>query len=134
MTVRPTRDGKSVPVLTLEEAAALIDNGAVVTISSSSGLGCPDATLAAIGDRFRASGSPQGITAISPIAAGDMYGIKGVDHLAQPGLLSRVIAGLESAERIDLSDAPGRSVWSTGRVDQSRVGHVHRPTTRRRRA
>src|SRR5207247_11459940 len=60
---------------------------------SSSGLGCPDATLAAIGDRFRATGSPRGITAIHPIAAGDMYGIKGIDHLAQPGLLARVIAG-----------------------------------------
>jgi len=93
MTARPTRNGKTVPVLTPDEAAALIEDGAVVTISSSSGLGCPDATLAAIGERFRGSGSPRGITAINPIAAGDMYGIKGIDHLAQPGLLARVIAG-----------------------------------------
>jgi propionate CoA-transferase len=28
-----------------------------------------------------------------PIAAGDMYGVKGMDHIAQDGLLDRVIAG-----------------------------------------
>ena len=40
------------------EAAALIPDGATVTVSSSSGLGCPDAVLAAIGERFAASGHP----------------------------------------------------------------------------
>jgi propionate CoA-transferase len=49
--------------------------------------------LRAIGDRFRATGEPQGLTTIHPIAAGDMYGIAGIDHLAEPGLLKRVIAG-----------------------------------------
>ena len=34
-----------------------IPDGAVVTVSSSSGLGCPDAVLAAIGERFEASGA-----------------------------------------------------------------------------
>jgi propionate CoA-transferase len=91
--ILPARNGKAVRVLTPDEAAALIADGATVTISSSSGLGCPDAVLAAIGERFRASGSPHGLTTIHPIAAGDMYGIKGIDHLAQPGLLARVIAG-----------------------------------------
>jgi acyl CoA:acetate/3-ketoacid CoA transferase len=91
--MRPLRNGKAVSVLSLEEAAALIDDGAVVTISSSSGLGCPDAMLAAIGERFRATASPRGITTLHPIAAGDMYGIKGIDHLAHRGLLARVIAG-----------------------------------------
>ena len=42
-------------VMTADEAAALIPDGAVVTVSSSSGLGCPDAVLAAIGARFDAS-------------------------------------------------------------------------------
>ena len=31
--------------------------------------------------------------AIMPIAAGDMYGIRGIDHLAQPGMLKNVLAG-----------------------------------------
>jgi propionate CoA-transferase len=87
------RKGKTVPVLSLDEAAALIADGNVVTVSASSGLGCPDAMLAAIGERFRTTGAPRGLTTIHPIAAGDMYGIKGIDHLAQKGLLARVIAG-----------------------------------------
>lgn len=87
------RNGKKVAVMSLEQAAALIGDGSVVTVSSSSGLGCPDAMLAAIGERFRATGKPQGLTSVHPIAAGDMYGIKGMDHLAQNGLLARIIAG-----------------------------------------
>jgi propionate CoA-transferase len=30
---------------------------------------------------------------LHPIAAGDMYGIKGIDHLCRPGQLRRVLAG-----------------------------------------
>ena len=33
------------------------------------------------------------ITSLHPIAAGDMYGVKGMDYLAQDGLLNRVLAG-----------------------------------------
>ena len=79
--------------IALAQAAELIADGATISVSSSSGLGCPDATLRAIGDRFRETGSPRNITSIHPIAAGDMYGIVGIDHLAQEGLLRRVIAG-----------------------------------------
>lgn len=80
-------------LLAADQAAALIPDGAVVTVSSSSGLGCPDAVLAAIGRRFEASGHPRALTTIHPIAAGDMYGIKGIDHLAKEGLLAKVLAG-----------------------------------------
>ena len=80
-------------VITADEAAALIPDGAVVTVSASSGLGCPDRVLRAIGERFESTGSPGNLTTMHPIAAGDMYGIQGIDHLARPGLLARVIAG-----------------------------------------
>ncbi|PZQ48361.1 MAG: acyl CoA:acetate/3-ketoacid CoA transferase [Rhodovulum sulfidophilum] len=80
-------------IVTAEAAAARIPDGAVVTVSSSSGLGCPDRVLAAIGARFDAEGHPRGLTTLHPIAAGDMYGIKGIDHIAKDGLLSTVIAG-----------------------------------------
>jgi acyl CoA:acetate/3-ketoacid CoA transferase len=80
-------------VMTADEAAGLVADGAVVTVSSSSGLGCPDAVLAAIGRRFEAAGHPRAITAIHAIAAGDMWGIKGVDHIAKDGLLARILAG-----------------------------------------
>jgi propionate CoA-transferase len=74
-------------------AASLINDGDVVTVSSSSGLGCPDAMLAAIGARFEAEGHPRQLTLLHPIAAGDMYGVKGVDHLARHGLIKSIIAG-----------------------------------------
>ncbi len=74
-------------------AAARIADGAVVTVSSSSALGCPDLVLRAIGERFAAEGHPRGLTTIHPIAAGDMYGVKGVDHIAQDGLLTRILGG-----------------------------------------
>lgn len=80
-------------VTTPAAAVARIPDGAVVTVSSSSALGCPDLVLRALGERFRAEGHPSGLTTIHPIAAGDMYGVKGIDHLAQDGLLARVIAG-----------------------------------------
>jgi propionate CoA-transferase len=78
---------------TAEAAAERIADGAVVTVSSSSGLGCPDTVLAAIGARFDREGHPCGLTTLHPIAAGDMYGIKGVDHIAREGLLATIIAG-----------------------------------------
>jgi propionate CoA-transferase len=84
---------RSVPVLTGAEAAQLIADSAVVTVSSSSGLGCPDAVLEAIGQRYAETGAPANLTALHPIAAGDMYGIKGIDHLCRPGQLRRVLAG-----------------------------------------
>ncbi|EON34821.1 short-chain acyl-CoA transferase [Gordonia terrae C-6] len=80
-------------ILTTRQAADLIRDGDTITVSASSGLGCPDAVLAGIGQRFDETRSPAGITSIHSIAAGDMWGIKGIDHLARPGLLRRVIAG-----------------------------------------
>jgi propionate CoA-transferase len=75
------------------DAVARIPDGAVVTVSSSSALGCPDLVLSAIGARFAATGHPTGLTTIHPIAAGDMYGVRGVDHIAKDGLLSRILGG-----------------------------------------
>src|SRR5919197_2986075 len=84
---------RKVSVVSPTEAGALIPDGATVTVSSSSGLGCPDTVLRGIGGRFAPPGSPARLTTIHPIAAGDMSGIKGIDHLVQPGLLRRVLAG-----------------------------------------
>lgn len=84
---------REVPVVTARAAAALIPDGATVTVSSSSALGCPDTVLRGVAERFAEEGAPAGLTTIHPIAAGDMYGVAGIDHIARPGLLSRVIAG-----------------------------------------
>ncbi|MGZ9719956.1 acyl CoA:acetate/3-ketoacid CoA transferase [Rhizobium miluonense] len=79
--------------ITPAEAAALIPDGAIVSVSSSSGLGCPDLMLKAIGERFETTGHPRDITTLHPIAAGDMSGIKGVDYIAKKGLLKRILGG-----------------------------------------
>lgn len=78
---------------TAVEAVLLIGDGATIAVSSSSGLCCPDAVLQALGERFAQTGAPRGLTSVHPIAAGDMFGTKGVDHIAQPGLLTRIIGG-----------------------------------------
>jgi propionate CoA-transferase len=95
-------------VITLGEIGALLPDGAVVSVSSSSGLGCPDATLRAIGQHFESHGAPRDLTTLHPIAAGDMYGIDGIDHLAQPGLLKRVIAGSYPSGP---SSMPSPKIW-----------------------
>ena len=76
-------------VTTANEAVAGIPDKATVTVSSS-GLGCPDLVLRTLGERFDAEGHPQNLTMLNPIAAGDMYGIKGIDHIAKEGLISVV--------------------------------------------
>lgn len=78
---------------TAAEAVRLIKDGATVAVNSSSGLLCPDAVLQALGERFAAEGAPRGLTTIHPIAAGDMFGTKGVDHIAQKGMIARIIGG-----------------------------------------
>ncbi|HWD12025.1 MAG TPA: acyl CoA:acetate/3-ketoacid CoA transferase [Pseudochrobactrum sp.] len=79
--------------VTPAQAAALIPDNAVVSVSSSSGLGCPDLMLKAIGEHFDATGHPCNLTTLHPIAAGDMSGIKGIDHIAKKGLLAKIIGG-----------------------------------------
>ena len=96
-------------VIPASRAAELLHDGDVVSVSSSSGLGCPDLVLAAIGERFRTGGKPAGLTMLHPIAAGDMYGIKGMDHLAQPGLIDTVLAGSYPSGP---SSLPMPDIWS----------------------
>jgi propionate CoA-transferase len=110
-------------VVSPETAAAQIADHAVVTVSSSSALGCPDAVLAAIGRRFRGEGHPRGLTTIHPIAAGDMYGVAGIDHLAQDGLLTRVIAGSYPS---GASHLPMPAIWKM--VTEDRIAAYNVPS------
>lgn len=80
-------------IVSAADAAARIPDDAVITVSSSSALGCPDAVLKAIGEGFDRTGHPRNLTTLHPIAAGDMYGVKGIDHIAKDGLLTRILAG-----------------------------------------
>lgn len=80
-------------IRTASQAAELVRDGAVIAVNSSSGLLCPDHVLAALGERFAQEGAPRGLTTIHPIAAGDMFGTPGVDHIAHPGMIARIIGG-----------------------------------------
>ena len=80
-------------VVSAEDAVSHIADNAMVAVNSSSGLCCPDAVLAALGRRFDETGSPRNLTSVHPIAAGDFFGTKGVDHIAKPGCLSKIIGG-----------------------------------------
>ncbi len=80
-------------VTTAKEAVENIADNAVVAVNSSSGLCCPDAILKALGERFSKTRSPGNLTMIHPIAAGDMFGTKGVDHIALPGCIGTIIGG-----------------------------------------
>ncbi|MFC3087072.1 acyl CoA:acetate/3-ketoacid CoA transferase [Tabrizicola soli] len=110
-------------VVSASEAAARIADGAVVTVSSSSALGCPDLVLQALGERFRAEGHPKAITTLHPIAAGDMYGVKGMDWIAQDGLLARVLAGSYPSGS---SNLPMPEIWKM--IVEDRVAAYNVPS------
>lgn len=78
---------------TAAEAVSLIKDGATIAINASSGLLCPDDVLKALGERFEKEAAPKNLTTIHPIATGDMFGTKGVDHIAQPGMIRKIIGG-----------------------------------------
>jgi acyl CoA:acetate/3-ketoacid CoA transferase len=80
-------------IVTADQAVEAIADNAIVAVNSSSGLGCPDAVLKALGERFDRERAPRNLTMLHPIAAGDFYGIKGVEHIAKPGLIGRIIGG-----------------------------------------
>ncbi len=110
-------------LVTMEAAAARIPDGAVVSISSSSALGCPDKMLAAIAARFDATGHPRDLTTLNPIAAGDMYGVKGIDHIAKEGLLARIIAGSYPSGS---SNLPMPDIWKM--IVENRVTAYNLPS------
>jgi propionate CoA-transferase len=79
--------------ITAVQAAALLQDGDTLLIGGSGGgHAVPDALLAAVGERFRATGAPRAITAVHPVGLGDGK-TRGAGHLAQKGLLKRVVSG-----------------------------------------
>ena len=108
---------KHKPILTGDEAARLIPNGAVVTVSSSAAQLVPDKVLAGIETRFLSAGLSNNLTVVFPIAVGDSFGTLGLDHLAHPGLIT--------PEEVDLAKARSISLEITARKGHSLTnGHV----------
>lgn len=79
--------------LSADEAVARIRPGDTVAIGGSGGgLLEPDTLIEALGRRFRDTAAPDGLTLVHTTGIGDRAG-GGMDHLAQPGLARRIIAG-----------------------------------------
>jgi propionate CoA-transferase len=80
-------------ILKAEDAVSLIKDGAHVAIHGSGGGVCePTLLLRSLGEYYRQTGSPKGITIVHSTGIGDREG-GGLDHLALPGLVKRDIAG-----------------------------------------
>lgn len=80
-------------IISAADAARLLQDGDTLLIGGSGGgHAVPDALLAAIGERFRDTGAPRGLTALHPVGLGDGK-TRGAGHLAQEGLLKRVVSG-----------------------------------------
>jgi len=97
--------------VTADEAVKVVRSGDTVVVGGSGGgHAVPEALLAALGRRFAAEGLPRDITALHPVGIGDGATL-GANHLAQEGLLRRIVCGtfvnspkisdLAIAEKID---------------------------------
>ncbi len=80
-------------LVSADEAAALVQDGDTILIGGSGGgHAVPDSLIRALEHRYLSDGEPQDITLFHPVGLGDGKG-QGVDRLAHPGLLKRIITG-----------------------------------------
>lgn len=76
--------------VTAEDAVHLIRSGSTITVGGFVTQGAPEELLKALGDRYRQTGEPKNLTLLFEGGPGD-YDKRGLNHLAQPGLLRRAI-------------------------------------------
>jgi propionate CoA-transferase len=81
---------KKVTLMTAAQAAGLVNDGDTVVICGCENVLSPETLLKALGDRYRETGTPKGLTEIHPIIVG-MGVDRGLEHLAQPGMIKRAI-------------------------------------------
>ncbi|MGH9342159.1 MAG: CoA-transferase [Terriglobia bacterium] len=80
-------------IISFEEAARLIPDKATIGCCGVIGWITPDRMLQSIGERFEKESAPSGCTFYFPVATGDSIEIPGMDHVAIPGLMKRIITG-----------------------------------------
>lgn len=85
-------------ILSARQAADLVAPGSTVAICGVVSLMAPEAVVRALGERFRETGTPEGLTVICPCRTGwSGSGTTGLEHLAQQGLVRRLIAASYNA-------------------------------------
>lgn len=80
-------------VMSIADAVGLVhDNDTIVIGGSGGGHAVPEALIVGLGQRFTATGWPKNLTLVHPVGLGDMDW-QGVNHLAHPELLKRIVTG-----------------------------------------
>jgi propionate CoA-transferase len=89
---RPSTTGAG-KIVTAEEAVRLVPTGATIVVDGSGGgVNEPDLLLSALEQRYLRDGEPRDLTVVHPNGLGDGNG-SGIDRLAHPGLIRRVVGG-----------------------------------------
>ena len=83
---------RKVPVITAEQAAAMIPDSCTLTSSGFVATCMPEALTKAVEARFLAEGHPKDLTYVYAAAQGNRDG-SGADHMAHEGLVKRVVGG-----------------------------------------
>ncbi|MDO6732594.1 CoA-transferase [Marinovum sp. 2_MG-2023] len=81
---------KPVKIISAQDAAELVQDGATLAICGCENVLTPDALLSALGQRFVRSGAPVALTELHPIIVGMGEG-RGLENLAHRGMVKRAI-------------------------------------------
>jgi propionate CoA-transferase len=77
----------------ITDAIKTIKDGSTIVVGGAgAGHAVPDLILKAIGEQFKATGKPSGLTIIHPCGVGDNHE-RGLNHIAYEGLIKRNIGG-----------------------------------------
>jgi propionate CoA-transferase len=80
-------------ICSIDEALSGIQDGQTVASVGVIGWITPDALLKGLGDRFESGNGPRDLTFYFPCGTGDAMEIGGMDQVAKPGLMKRIVAG-----------------------------------------